>query len=100
MVFENLRILKAQNEVTILKRDVTKLTRNLDNHFDLILLDPPYGKGLGEIALGLAVDRNWISKKAVIIWEENNKIILPKALNLISSKTIGNTCLNFLKLRD
>ena len=97
LVSENSRILKVNKEVTILKRDVTKLTWNSNDHYDLIFLDPPYGKSLGEIALGLAIERNWISKKAIIIWEERNEVIPPRELNLISSRTIGNTGLYFLK---
>ena len=97
LVRENTLLLKAHKEVTILERDVTTLGKNIGKAFNLIFLDPPYGKGLGELALDSALKGNWISKDATIVWEESNEIVLPKELYLVKSRLIGNTALNFLK---
>ncbi len=37
--------------------------------FDLIFLDPPYGKGLGEAALRSALEGEWIAENALIVFE-------------------------------
>ena len=37
--------------------------------FDLVFLDPPYRKGLGEKALEGLVSGNWLSEKAIIVFE-------------------------------
>jgi len=37
--------------------------------FDLAFLDPPYGKGMGEQALARLIDGNWLSPKALVVFE-------------------------------
>ncbi|HAJ84174.1 MAG TPA: 16S rRNA (guanine(966)-N(2))-methyltransferase RsmD, partial [Rhodobacteraceae bacterium] len=49
--------------------DATKLSPG--RPCDLVFLDPPYGKGLGEIALGSAVAKGWILPGTLIVFEES-----------------------------
>ena len=100
LVRENSYLLKADNKVSILKRDLTKLNENTEKKYDLIFLDPPYGKGLGEEALNSALDNGWIAKCATVIWEEGNEVFPPYKLNLVKSRSIGHICINFLKHID
>jgi 16S rRNA (guanine966-N2)-methyltransferase len=37
--------------------------------FDLVFLDPPYGKGLGELALAEVVRHGWASDNALFVFE-------------------------------
>lgn len=37
--------------------------------FDLVFLDPPYRKGLGEKALDGLISGNWLSENAIIVFE-------------------------------
>lgn len=37
--------------------------------FNLVFLDPPYRKGLGEKALGALINGNWLSENAIIVFE-------------------------------
>ena len=37
--------------------------------FDLALLDPPYAKGLGEVALGKLATGGWLAPGAIIVFE-------------------------------
>lgn len=37
--------------------------------FDLAFLDPPYGKGLGELALARLADGGWLAPGAVVVFE-------------------------------
>ena len=97
---ENISLLNAEKEVMVLQSDATKLRKNIGQDFDLIFLDPPYGRGLGELALDIALMHGWISKNAVVVWEEQNEIFPPKKLNLVKSRPIGNISLNFFKLSN
>lgn len=97
IVNENTSLLKANNEVTILKQDATNLTQNVGDGYDLIFLDPPYGKGFGALALKIAIKRGWVSTEAMVVWEERDEVALPDELNLIRRKPIGNVCLNFFR---
>ena len=38
--------------------------------FTLALLDPPYGKGLGETALAALRDGGWLAPQALVVVEE------------------------------
>jgi len=54
------------------RRDATALGEkpaNLGAPFDLVLLDPPYGKGLGEKALQKLVEGQWVSENAAAVFE-------------------------------
>ena len=100
IVNNNLNILGIEKEVTLLQRDVIKLNQNPEQDYNLIFLDPPYGKGLGELALGNVLEKGWISQNAIVVWEEKDEVFPPKELNLIKSRVIGISCLNFLKRCD
>jgi 16S rRNA (guanine966-N2)-methyltransferase len=55
----------------IFRRDATKLgpAHPLES-FSLAFLDPPYGKGLAELALAAARDGSWLKPEAVVVVEE------------------------------
>jgi len=44
--------------------------------FDIAFLDPPYGKGLGELALERLVQGGWLSDHAVAVLEESARVKL------------------------
>lgn len=54
------------------RRDATDLgvkPAGLGGPFDLVFLDPPYGKGLGEAALARLGPGQWIAPAALIVFE-------------------------------
>ncbi len=55
---------------------------NPDAPFDVVFLDPPYGKALGEKALAAAEAGGWIAGDALIIWEENAPMAAPEGYAL------------------
>ncbi len=83
-------------EVKVFHGDATKLRRNLDESFGLIFLDPPYNKGLGELALSSASQGHWISKGSIVVWEENSAIKVPSGFELIETRFFGKTKINIL----
>jgi 16S rRNA (guanine966-N2)-methyltransferase len=58
-------------ETKLLKRDATALGPiEKFKPFDLVFIDPPYSKGLGERALVEARDGGWLAPDATIVLEE------------------------------
>ena len=93
---ENIKKLETYEKATILKRNATKLGKNIEGKFNLVFMDPPYGKGLGELAISSALEENWIAYGATVVWEENSNIVVPKELILVENRLFGSIQLNFL----
>lgn len=70
---ENIRICDARGEVQVIRRDARKLPENTGAPYDLIFLDPPYGKGLGEKAMAAVLAGGWITPDAWIVWEDSSE---------------------------
>jgi 16S rRNA (guanine966-N2)-methyltransferase len=59
----------------LLRRDATDLgPAGSFGAFDLVFLDPPYGKGLGERALVSARAGGWLAPEALIVLEEGSGV--------------------------
>src|SRR5690606_33582612 len=55
----------------LLRRDATSLgPAGTLGPFDLVFLDPPYGRGLGEKALASLAAGRWLAPEALIVFEE------------------------------
>lgn len=94
---QNIKICQAQSQTKIIRRDARKLSHNPDAPYDLIFLDPPYGKALGERAIQNALEHAWIAPEALIVWEENTAITPPTALSLLDSRRYGDTTITLLE---
>ncbi|MEL6432356.1 MAG: 16S rRNA (guanine(966)-N(2))-methyltransferase RsmD [Pseudomonadota bacterium] len=95
---QNIELCGVADASQILARDARKLGRNPANPYDLIFLDPPYGKSLGEAALRPALVQDWISKDALIVWEEGGSIKVPDGLVLSDERAYGETVMRFLSV--
>lgn len=94
---QNIQICKAQPLTNILRCDATRLPPNKDAPYDLIFLDPPYGKSLGEKAIRAAIDGGYVAENALIVWEDSAAIIPPAELDLLDTRKYGTTKINFLE---
>ena len=72
--------------IHIIKHDLRRginispeMTRNCSEKFDLIFLDPPYGKGLAEKTLQDIDDGDLCNSKSMIIAEEASGVTLPQS---------------------
>lgn len=90
LIAENIRLCRAEGRAKLIKRDVRKLGP-ADGVFDLVFLDPPYGKGLGEVALERAIAGGWIADGAVIVWEESADVIAPEGVHVEDVRRYGDT---------
>lgn len=61
--------------------------------FDLVFVDPPYGKGLGEKALASVVKGTWLNPGAVLVLEEAVKAVLGgiAGLHALDQRAYGDT---------
>ena len=69
---DNIDALQLFGITRIHRRSATALgskPANLGAPFDIAFLDPPYGKGLGETALDVLVEGDWLAQNALVILE-------------------------------
>jgi 16S rRNA (guanine966-N2)-methyltransferase len=96
----NIALMRAEPETDIWRRDATQLGASRGMPFDLVFLDPPYGKGLGEKALASAVAGGWFAPNAMIVWEESTPPIQPAGLALRDQRKYGDTCVTLLRMPE
>jgi 16S rRNA (guanine966-N2)-methyltransferase len=68
---QNVEALGLGGVTRIFRRDATRLgAAHPHEPFDLVFLDPPYRKGLGEAALASLRDGGWLTPEALLVVEE------------------------------
>jgi 16S rRNA (guanine966-N2)-methyltransferase len=70
---------------------------NRGTGYDLIFLDPPYHKGLGEAALASCLADGWLAPGALIMWEEGTAPLPPAGFDLLDQRTYGDTVVTILR---
>lgn len=97
LIRENVVKCRAEAETTRLRQNATRLGANPGAPFDLIFLDPPYGRALGERALAAALAGGWIAPGALIVWEEGTEIVPPEGVALLDRRRYGETWIAILR---
>jgi len=100
LIRTNAETLGATGQVKIWRRDATNLAK-LEGipPFDLVFLDPPYGKGLGDKALAGLIEGGWLVEGAVVVLEEakSAEIVVPERLKVLKKRQSGETATLFLQ---
>lgn len=92
LIRANIDALGAGGVTRVLRRDATRLGPvSPFEPFDLVFLDPPYGKGLGERAVASAIAGGWLAHEALIVWEERANVALlpPPELVVLDRREAG-----------
>ncbi|MEM5476180.1 16S rRNA (guanine(966)-N(2))-methyltransferase RsmD [Pacificibacter sp. AS14] len=97
LIEQNIAICKAGSKCKLIRADATRLPRNPDAPYDLVFLDPPYAKAMGEKAIAAALTGNWLTARALVVWEDSAPITVPDALTLLDTRKYGDTKINFLE---
>lgn len=97
LIRENVEKCRAMGVTKLYRRDATRLGENRGAPFSLIFLDPPYGKGLGQLALAAARDGGWIAPGALIVWEENAVQETPDGFEMLDQRRYGDTFISILR---
>ncbi|WP_300549957.1 16S rRNA (guanine(966)-N(2))-methyltransferase RsmD [Roseovarius sp.] len=94
---QNIALCRAKDQTRIFKTDARRPGVNPGEPHDLVFLDPPYAKGLGEAALAAALAGGWIAEDALVVWEESAGITPPEGFRLIEERKYGDTIIRFLE---
>jgi 16S rRNA (guanine966-N2)-methyltransferase len=92
---KNISKTRTEAESTVLPRDAT--TPGAGQPHDLVFLDPPYSKGLGEQALAAARAGGWLAPEALIVWEERTPMPAPEHFTPLETRRYGDTHVTFLR---
>lgn len=72
IIRDHIEAFGAGGVAKLLRRDATELgPAGTMGPFDLVFIDPPYGRGLGEKALASLAAGKWLARDAVIVLEES-----------------------------
>jgi 16S rRNA (guanine966-N2)-methyltransferase len=88
---DNIARMRAGESAQVLARDATRLGANAGAPFDLVFLDPPYGRGLGARALAAAGAGGWLAPGALVVLEERAGEPTPSGLTLLDARRYGDT---------
>ena len=100
LVRRNIEDMGLTGVTKIYRRDATKIgdIQRFDP-FDLIFLDPPYGRGIGEKALIAARHGGWMGDGAICVFEEEKAslIDLPDGFQILDERSYGDTRIMILR---
>lgn len=96
LIRENIRLLDVVGEARLVARDATRLPPCDGEPFDLVFMDPPYGKNLGPRALAAAQRGGWLADSAVIVWEESAPQTAPDGFETLDQRRFGETHVTLL----
>jgi 16S rRNA (guanine966-N2)-methyltransferase len=97
---ENIERMRAQGVTKVFRRDATRLGAVRGAAFDLVFLDPPYGKGFGARALAAAASGGWLAPSALVVWEENAPQDAPPGFSLLDRRAYGDTHITILRATE
>lgn len=98
LIRSNIELLECTGITKLFRRDATSLgPMKRFEPFNLLFLDPPYGKQLGEKALTSAITGRWLADKALIVMEEKKSVAItwPDQVTPIDERTYGDTTIHF-----
>ncbi len=98
LLTQNIALMRMGGRCDILRMDATKPALKHGQMFDLVFLDPPYGKQMGEAALAAA--RSQIAPDALIVWEESQAPTPPQGFETLDQRKYGDTLVTILRKSD
>jgi 16S rRNA (guanine966-N2)-methyltransferase len=100
LIRRNVEAFGLTGESKIFRRDATDLgTAGPRDVANLAFLDPPYGLGLGDVALASLVTGGWLAPGAVVVVEERDGVVvqLPVGLIEFDRRRYGDTQVIFAR---
>jgi len=101
LIRDHIEAFGAGGVTKLLRRDATALgDAGTMGPVDLVFLDPPYGKGLGEQALTSLNSGGWLQPATIVVLEESSDVTvnLPTGFALDDRREYGAAAVHFLKL--
>lgn len=100
LIRDHIEAFGAGGVAKLLRRDATALgPAGTMGPINLVFLDPPYGKGLGEQALVSLRDGNWLAPDATIVLEESAdvEVTLPEGFVRDDRRDYGAAAIHFIR---
>jgi 16S rRNA (guanine966-N2)-methyltransferase len=97
LIRANIAKMRAEGETKVLRQDALRLGPNPGAGHDLVFLDPPYGKGMGEAALTAALKGGWLAPEALVVWEEGTAPAVPAGFVQVDQRRYGDTIVTLLR---
>jgi len=98
LIAQNVKKLHVEHSTHVLRSDATALGAFAGDPINLVFLDPPYGKRMGQAALAAVRTGGWLAKGAVIVWEENAPMDAPEGFTRTDRRKYGDTHVTILKV--
>ncbi|WP_299727703.1 16S rRNA (guanine(966)-N(2))-methyltransferase RsmD [uncultured Tateyamaria sp.] len=95
LIADNIAKLDAGDEAQLLRSDATRGMTWSGAPFDLVFMDPPYGKGLGERALDAV--RDFLEPGALVVWEESAGMIAPDGFAPVDQRKFGTSHITLIE---
>ncbi|WP_338029056.1 16S rRNA (guanine(966)-N(2))-methyltransferase RsmD [Acetivibrio clariflavus] len=103
IIKENLNHTKFTERAEIHAMDVCtalSMLSQMDSKFDIIFLDPPYGKGLVDETLACIADTDVLKQDTLIIAEHDVKDVVPECVGTLKNfrkQKYGDTVISFYR---
>ena len=98
LIRDNVEALGLQGRTKIFRRDAATIGHaGTIAPFDLVFADPPYGKGLAELAIAAALEGGWMKQDALVVVEEASASPFrpPAGLVSVDRRDYGDTTVTF-----
>ncbi|MFL4469121.1 RsmD family RNA methyltransferase [Tateyamaria armeniaca] len=95
LIADNIAKLQAQDATQVMRGDATRVGPWPGAPFDLVFLDPPYDKGLGERALDAV--RDWLAPGALVVWEESAFMAPPDGFAPVDQRKFGTSHITLIE---
>lgn len=97
LITQNIEKTRAEAMTKLMRNDATALGAWPSAPFDLVFLDPPYGKGMGQKALVAAKAGGWLSQGTTVVWEESAPMNAPVGFSRTDRRKYGDTHVTLLR---
>jgi 16S rRNA (guanine966-N2)-methyltransferase len=101
LIRDNIEAFGLGGVAKLLRRDATDLgPAGTMGGIGLAFLDPPYGKGLGELALAQLREGKWLAPDATIVLEESREVevVMPDGFALDDRREYGTAAVHLLSV--
>jgi 16S rRNA (guanine966-N2)-methyltransferase len=101
-ITRNIAVLKLEARCEVKAWDATRLPLGAKVSFDLVFLDPPYGKGLAPPTLAALRAGGWLAGGALVVVETGAGEWTPvmDGFEAVDSRVWGVASVTFLRSRD
>lgn len=99
LIRQNIALTRSAGQTALIRRDATRLGTCPGPAFDLVFLDPPYGKGLGQRALAAVQAGGWLVPGALVALEESTPTPVPAGFTPQDSRKYGDTHITLMWAR-